>query len=112
MKFKTIAILGSTGSIGETTLEIIKKTNKFKVILIIANSNYLRILSQIKTFKPKIVIINNFKVYSKIKKIYKLKKTIILNTVSTIEKYIKKVDITVSAIPGISGLEPTLVFTK
>ena len=112
MKFKTIAILGSTGSIGETTLEIIKKTNKFKVILIIANSNYLRILSQIKIFKPKIVIINNFKVYKKIKKIYKLKKTIILNTVSTIEKYIKKVDITVSAIPGISGLEPTLVFTK
>ena len=68
MKFKTIALLGSTGSIGQTTLEIVKKTNKFKVVLIIANSNYLKILSQIKFFKPKVVIINNLKVYLKIKK--------------------------------------------
>jgi 1-deoxy-D-xylulose-5-phosphate reductoisomerase len=57
MKLKTIALLGSTGSIGESTLEIIKKTNQFKVKLIIANSNYLKILSQIKNFKPKIVIV-------------------------------------------------------
>ena len=66
MKKKTIAILGSTGSIGETTLEIIKKSNKFKVVLIIANKNYHKIVSQIKKFKPKIVIINNLKVYLKI----------------------------------------------
>ena len=113
MKFKTVAILGSTGSIGKTTLEIIKKTNNFKVILIVANSNYLKILSQMKIFKPKIVVINNFKVYLKIKKEHKSKKTIILNTVSILEKYIKKkIDITVSAIPGISGLEPTLTFIR
>ena len=48
MKRKSIALLGSTGSIGQTTLEIIKKTNKFKVVLIAANSNYLKILSQIR----------------------------------------------------------------
>ena len=75
MKIKTVAILGSTGSIGKTTLEIIKKTKKFKVILIIANSNYSKILSQIKIFKPKIVVINNFKVFLKVKKNNKLKKT-------------------------------------
>ena len=51
MKLKTIALLGSTGSIGSSTLEIIKKTNKFKVILIMANSNFLKIISQIKFFK-------------------------------------------------------------
>ena len=112
MKIKTVAILGSTGSIGKTTLEIIKKTKKFKVILIIANSNYSKILSQIKIFKPKIVVINNFKVFLKVKKNNKLKKTIILNTLTTIESYIKKIDITVSAIPGISGLKPTLIFVK
>ena len=50
MKPKTVAILGSTGSIGCTALEIIKKNKKFKVVLIIANSNYLKILSQIKFF--------------------------------------------------------------
>ena len=74
MKQKTIAILGSTGSIGQTTLEIIKKTNKFKVILIIANKNYVKIISQIKIFKPKIVVINDLKTYLKIKKQKNIKK--------------------------------------
>ena len=37
MKLKTVALLGSTGSIGETTLDIIKNTKNFKVELIIAN---------------------------------------------------------------------------
>ena len=112
MKIKSIAILGSTGSIGQTALEIIKKTNKFKVVLIVANSNYLKILSQIRNFKPKIVIINDTKVFLKIKKINKWKKIIILNNINNIEKYIKKIDITISAIPGIAGLEPTLTFIK
>ncbi len=112
MKLQTVALLGSTGSIGQSTLEIVKKTKKFKVVLIFANTNYLKILSQIKIFKPKIVIVNNFKVYLKIKKIKKFKKLIILNNIANIKKYLKKVDITVSAVPGIAGLEPTLTFIK
>ena len=112
MKKKTIAILGSTGSIGETTLQIVKKTKKFKVVLIIANKNYVKIRSQIKTFKPKIVIIIDWEVYEKIKAIYKFKKIIILNNLTKINNFIKTVDVTVSAIPGIAGLEPTICFTK
>ncbi len=112
MKLQTVALLGSTGSIGQSTLEIVKKTKKFKVVLIFANTNYLKILSQIKIFKPKIVIVNNFKVYLKIKKIKKFKKLIILNNIANIKKYLKKVDITISAVPGIAGLEPTLTFIK
>tara|TARA_B100000767_G_C19774853_1_gene541985 strand:- start:3861 stop:5045 length:1185 start_codon:yes stop_codon:yes gene_type:complete len=112
LKLQTVALLGSTGSIGQSTLEIVKKTKKFKVVLIFANTNYLKILSQIKIFKPKIVIVNNFKVYLKIKKIKKFKKLIILNNIANIKKYLKKVDITISAVPGIAGLEPTLTFIK
>jgi 1-deoxy-D-xylulose-5-phosphate reductoisomerase len=112
MSLKTIAILGSTGSIGQSTLDIIKKTNKFKVVLLVANLNYEKIQLQIKIFKPKIIIINNLSVYLKIKKLNKLNKLIVLNNFFLIEKYIKKVDITVSAIPGIAGLEPTLTFIK
>ena len=74
MKLKTIALLGSTGSIGQSTLDIIKKTNTFKVVLIIANSNYSKILSQIKVYKPKIVVIRNLKAYLRIKKTLILKK--------------------------------------
>ena len=112
MKLKTIALLGSTGSIGQSTLDIIKKTNTFKVVLIIANSNYSKILSQIKVYKPKIVVIRNLKAYLRIKKTLNLKKIIILNNINSIEKYIQKIDITVSAIPGLAGLEPTLKFIK
>ena len=111
MKKKTIAILGSTGSIGQSTLEIVRKTKKFNVKLLIANKNYLKIEEQIKFFKPSIFIINNKNIYYKIKKKYG-KRIIILNNTYNIEKYVKKLDIAVSAIPGIAGLEPTIQFTK
>ena len=65
---KTIAILGSTGSIGQSTLEIVRKTKKFNIKLLIANKNYLKIEEQIKFFKPSIFIINNKNIYYKIKK--------------------------------------------
>jgi 1-deoxy-D-xylulose-5-phosphate reductoisomerase len=112
MKKKTIAVLGSTGSIGQSTLDIIKKTNELKVELIFANKNYPKIIKQINIFKPKIVIINDKKTYLSVKKKYKKKNIVILNNTTNLQKYIKKVDITVSAIPGIAGLEPTILFTK
>ena len=68
MKKKTIAILGSTGSIGVSTLEIIKKSGEFKVELLIANKNYVKIIYQIEIFNPSIIVINNKNVYLKIKK--------------------------------------------
>ena len=46
---KKIAILGSTGSIGQSSLDIIKKNSKeFNIILLSANSNYTLIKKQIK----------------------------------------------------------------
>jgi 1-deoxy-D-xylulose-5-phosphate reductoisomerase len=112
MKKKSIAILGSTGSIGQSTLDIIKSSNILKVELLSVNKNYFKITKQIEIFKPKIVIINNKNIYLKIKKKYKNKNIVILNNISNVEKHIKKIDITVSAIPGIAGLEPTILFTK
>jgi 1-deoxy-D-xylulose-5-phosphate reductoisomerase len=112
MKKKTIAILGSTGSIGQSTLEIIKKTKEFSVELLFANKNYLKIINQIKVFSPRIVVINNENIYLKVKKKYYKKKIIILNKIVNIQRYIKILDVTVSAIPGIAGLAPTILFTK
>ena len=112
MRIETIAILGSTGSIGKNTLEIVKKTKKFKVVLIAANKNFLKISEQIKTFNPRVVIVVNTSVYAQIKKKYQKKNIIFLNNFYDIERYIKKIDVTVSAIPGIAGLEPTIKFTK
>ena len=110
---KKIAILGSTGSIGKSTLEIIKKINQFKVKLLVTHKNYSEITKQIKIFKPEIVIVINKDTYLKVKKKFKNKKKIvILNEIKNIQRYVKKIDITVSAIPGIAGLEPTILFTK
>ena len=114
MKKIKISILGSTGSIGTTTLNIIKKKySHFQVNILSANKNYSKIIQIIKEFKPKIFIINNYKIYKKIKKKYsKNKKLKIYNNFdfSNVEK--RKNDITVSSISGIAGLSPTLIFTK
>ena len=112
MKIKSIALLGSTGSIGQTTVDIIKKTKQFKVLVLVANSNYSKIINQIKTLNPKVVVINDLDTFCKIKKNYNFKKTIILNNIKNIDKFITKVDICISAIPGIAGLTPTLSFIK
>ena len=112
MNKKTIAILGSTGSIGKSSLEIIKSSKEFTVKLLLANKNYYKIIEQINLFKPSIVIIINIIKTFKNKKKLLNKNTVVLNNINNIEKYIKKIDVTISAIPGIAGLEPTLLFTK
>ena len=61
---KKIAILGSTGSIGKTTIDIIKKDiDNFDVILLTANNNYRKLVKQAKELKAKNLIINNKKQY-------------------------------------------------
>ena len=66
---KKIIILGSTGSIGKQTLEIIKKDKKnFKVVLLSTDKNISLISRQIRTFKVKNIVITNKKKYEILKK--------------------------------------------
>ena len=111
MKKKTFAILGSTGSIGNSSLNVIKKLKDTKVELIFADKNFREILNQIRIYKPRVVVVNSFKTFVKLKNIFK-KKIKILNDYKESKKYLKKIDTTISAIPGIKGLEPTIFFTK
>ena len=111
MKKKTFAILGSTGSIGKSSLDVIKKLKDTKVELIFADKNFREILNQIRIYKPRIVVVNSFETFIKLKNIFK-KKIKILNDYKESKKYLKKIDITISAIPGINGLEPTIFFTE
>ncbi len=109
---KTISILGSTGSIGLTSLGIIdKKKNFFRVFLLYANQNFNLISKQIKKYKPKFYIIKNQKVYSKVRKKFKKSKTRFLNNLESL-RFKKKIDISISAIPGIEGLKPTINVIK
>jgi 1-deoxy-D-xylulose-5-phosphate reductoisomerase len=109
---KKIIILGSTGSIGLSTLNIVdKKKNYFDVFLLSSNKNFKLICKQIYKYKPKFFIINNYAIYKKIKKKFKKKNIKILNNFDTINLQ-KKIDIAVSAIPGIAGLLPTITIIK
>ena len=69
---KIISVLGSTGSIGLSSLKIlIKKKNLFTINVLAANKNYKLICKQIDQFKPKVFIINNLNILQKVKKKYK-----------------------------------------
>ena len=106
-----IAILGSTGSIGESTLKIIsKKKDRFIIDTLVANTNYSKIKKQIRIFKPKNFIVTNFKIYNKLKS-KNYKHTKMYNSAINYNLK-KKLDITVSAVPGINGLPITLNFIK
>ena len=110
---KKITILGSTGSIGSTTLKIVNYKRKlFEVDTLIANSNYKKISSQLLKFKPKNFVILNLEVYRSIKNKFKKHKTKIFNHYKDIPTIPKKNDIVVAAIPGIAGLEATIYYTS
>ncbi len=112
MKKKKIAILGSTGSIGKNSLKVINiNKNKFNILLLSGHSNYREIINQIKINKPRYFVITNLFVYLKVKKILQNKKTKIINKYTDIPPKIK-FDITIAAITGIAGLEPTIQFAK
>ena len=72
---KTLAIIGSTGSIGKSALEVYKKNKKnFKLIALAANTNLNKLIKQYLKFKPKnIFLISDNQIKNK-KKIFNIKK--------------------------------------
>ena len=111
---KRIAILGSTGSIGKTLINIIKKDKtKFEIVLLSAEGNYKELLKQAKFFKVKNLIITSKNSFLKIKKDRYSKKINIFNSFEKLNKiFKKKVDYTMSSITGIQGLKPTIDIIK
>tara|TARA_B110000196_G_scaffold76064_1_gene65302 strand:- start:98 stop:1273 length:1176 start_codon:yes stop_codon:yes gene_type:complete len=111
---KKIAILGSTGSIGKSTIDILRKDKKnFDVVLLTTNNNYREILKQAKEFKARNIIINNKKHYLSLKKKLKNNKINIFNNFQSFNnKFKSKIDFSMSAISGLEGLKPTLDLIK
>ncbi len=112
---KTIAILGSTGSIGKTLINILKKDkNNFNVLLLTSNENIKEIIKQTKFFDVKNLIISNKRKFLIIKKLFKNKKINIFNNFDSIDTIFKEksIDYTMSAISSFYGLEPTLKIIK
>jgi 1-deoxy-D-xylulose-5-phosphate reductoisomerase len=116
-KKKEIMILGSTGSIGKSLINILKKyKSEIKINLLSTNTNLKEISKQSKSFNVKNLIISDYKTYTRAKKIFKNKNIRILNNFKNLKKIIKsKADYVMSSISGLDGLIPTyeiIKFTK
>ena len=112
---KKIAILGSTGSIGKTLINILKKDKKnIEIILLVANRNVNELLKQAKFFNVKNLIITNKNKFLKTKKKLINKNIKIYNSFGSFEKIFKNkhLDYTMSAISGLEGLSPTFKIIK
>jgi len=108
---KRISILGSTGSVGTQTLEVIRQfPEEFEVVGLSAGDNLDLLIKQIQEFKPKIVSIKSYEKLKEIKHIITHRGTELtlglegLNQVATAPG----VDIVVNALSGCLGLIPTL----
>lgn len=112
---KNVVILGSTGSIGTETINLIKKDKKnFNIKLLSTNTNIKKIYNQAKLFKVKDIIINDFQSYKKAKKLYKKSPIKIHHSFSVINKLFKKKEIfySIVSVVGLDGLDPSLRLIK
>ena len=109
-KQKRITILGSTGSIGCSTLDFISSNSqKFSVHALTANNNVNLLAKQAKTFNAKVAAIANESLYPDLKD--KLSGTDIealCGKEGIIEAASGSVDFLMAAIVGAAGLEPTI----
>ena len=106
---KKIIILGSTGSIGETTLSILNYEKDFKIELLSTNRNANKLLSQAKKFNVKNVIISDKNIFFKYKNKFKKNNINLYHGFKNLKKIVKKrVNYCINSITGIEGLDPTL----
>ena len=110
-KKRSIAILGSTGSIGTQTLQVVEEhPDKFEVYAITANTRVDELIQQARKFMPEAVVIADESKYTQLKdaladlpiKVYGGYESICQIVES------KPIDIVVTAMVGFSGLRPTI----
>lgn len=107
MPEKRIALLGSTGSIGCQTLEVVDITPDIKVSILSGHANWRLLSQQTKKYLPEAVIVTDSTAYHKVKE--QLSDNIkILPNWNQLEELLESVDVVVGAISGAAGIEPTL----
>ncbi|WP_281616452.1 1-deoxy-D-xylulose-5-phosphate reductoisomerase [Flammeovirga sp. SubArs3] len=111
MTLKSVAILGSTGSIGTQALDVIRaNTSLFSVSILSAGNNVELLIQQCIEFKPKYAIIGNKDKFSQLKEALIDTKIKVLASVDGICEALENAtsDIVLTALVGYAGLKPTL----
>ena len=107
---KRIAILGSTGSIGTQTLEVIAQNpDRFDVEVLTANNNVDLLIEQAKRFQPNVIVITNNCHYDLLKEALHDEPIKIYSGKEALEQVVQMetIDVVVTAMVGIAGLIPT-----
>jgi 1-deoxy-D-xylulose-5-phosphate reductoisomerase len=108
---KSIAILGSTGSIGTQALEVVRAHgDRFSVAVLTANNNVDLLIHQCREFKPEIAIIGNIDYYAKVKEaLVPLGIKVQAGAQAMVDAMeMEGIEIVLTAMVGFSGLAPTL----
>ena len=107
---KIISVFGVTGSVGQSTLDIIKlNVQNFIVDTLVSNNNVQGLVQAAKLLKPSLVIINNNEKFIELKNALKnYDISIASGTEAIIEASRRNVDILVAAISGFAGLNSTI----
>ncbi len=111
---KNISILGSTGSIGTQTLEVVDITKKYNVKSITAHTNVKKIEEQIRKYKPQMACMTDESCARDLKVRVADTNTKIVSGIEGAEECAQMdgVDTVVTAIVGIAGLKPTMSAIK
>jgi len=108
---KRVAILGSTGSIGTQTLDVIANNpDKFEVEVLTANNNVDLLIEQAKIFKPNSIVIANDEKYLYLKDKLSSLDIKVFAGIDSISQIVESdnIDIVLTAMVGYSGLLPTI----
>ena len=108
---KNIAILGSTGSVGTQTLEVIRDNQQiFRAFMITAHSNSYLLIQQAIEFVPAYAIICNESKYTEVKEALAHLPIKVLAGYNAIKEHVilPEIDVVLTAMVGFAGLEPTI----
>jgi 1-deoxy-D-xylulose-5-phosphate reductoisomerase len=106
---KKITILGSTGSIGCQTLEVIDNLENWELKALTAYKNIELLYQQIKKYRPEFVVVVDEEAAADLKSKLKTDKTEVLSGKENLKiAAAEKVDIVLNAIVGFAGLEPSI----
>lgn len=108
---KRIALLGSTGSIGTQTLEVVAAyPEQFEISVLTANSNADLLIEQAIKFKPNVVVIGDESQFKKVADILWAADIKTFCGEQALEEVVEmeEIDIVLTALVGFSGLKPTI----
>ena len=110
-KTRGLALLGSTGSIGTSTLDVVDRLGgEFRVTALAAGSNLALLAAQVEKYRPALVSVADARTAAGLRRLLGKPGTKVVHGLEGVREVARfdKADVVVSAITGKSGLAPTL----